>query len=69
MRPALNIGCASILIGGHTMASSGEQPRKAFDLRDEILKKLAQAKGICEVIRGNPDAKAINESISDRCRP
>jgi hypothetical protein len=29
-----------------TPASSGERPRKAGELRDEIYKKLAQAKGI-----------------------
>jgi len=31
-------------------ASSGERTRKAGELRDEIYKKLAQAKGICIVI-------------------
>jgi hypothetical protein len=32
------------------LASSGERTRKAGELRDEIYKKLAQAKGICIVI-------------------
>jgi hypothetical protein len=33
-----------------TEARSGEQSRDAFDLRDEICKKLSQADGICTVI-------------------
>ena len=33
-----------------TPASSGERSRKAGELRDEIYKKLSQAKGICIVI-------------------
>lgn len=43
--------------------NSGEQPRKAFDLKDEILKKLAQANGICNVM--SRDVVATDESIRD----
>jgi hypothetical protein len=39
---------------------------RAFDLRDEIGKKLSQAKGICWVIRGNPDA---TRQSATRCGP
>jgi hypothetical protein len=49
-------------------ASSGEGERssKAHELRDEINKKLAQAKGICWVIHGGEDLAVIgDESIKD----
>jgi hypothetical protein len=46
-------------------ATPESEPESAFDLRDDIHKKLSQAKGICEVIRTNREAPAINRSISD----
>jgi hypothetical protein len=49
-------------------ASSDEQLSglTAFDLRDEIHIKLAQAKGICNVIHGAQDLAVIGDkSIKD----
>jgi hypothetical protein len=40
--------------------STGEQ-RGAFDLRDDIHIKLAQAKGICRVIHGAGDLAEIGK--------
>ena len=46
-------------------AEAGSVP-DALDLMDEIHKRLSQAKGICRVIHGNPDAKATGDrSICD----
>ena len=41
------------------------EPRTALDLIDEINKKLEQSRGICEMVRTNPNAKAITGAISD----